>query len=107
LVWNIDTRRIWWFGFWNNWYECCFTRSAVKLLRPLPLFATAVLGAYALKEFGSEEQKSKYLPLIVDGSITTAIAIDESSHHDPANTELEAKVSNAGILIKWEKAASC
>jgi acyl-CoA dehydrogenase len=74
-----------------------------KTLTPSPLFATAVLGAYALKEFGSEEQKSKYLPLIVDGSITTAIAIDESSHHDPANTELEAKVSNAGFSLNGKK----
>ena len=74
-----------------------------KTLTPSPLFATAVLGAYALKEFGSEEQKSKYLPLIADGSITTAIAIDESSHHDPANTELEAKVSNAGFSLNGKK----
>jgi acyl-CoA dehydrogenase len=74
-----------------------------KTLTPSPLFATAVLGAYALKEFGSEQQKSKYLPLIADGSITTAIAIDESSHHDPANTELEAKVSNAGFSLNGKK----
>ena len=74
-----------------------------KTLTPSPLFATAVLGAYALKEFGSEEQKSKYLPLIAAGSITTAIAIDESSHHDPANTELEAKVSNAGFSLNGKK----
>ena len=74
-----------------------------KTLTPSPLFATAVLGAYALKEFGSEEQKSKYLPLIADGSITTAIAIDESSHHDPANTELEAKVSNTGFSLNGKK----
>ena len=74
-----------------------------KTLTPSPLFATAVLGAYALKEFGSEEQKSKYLPLIADGSITTAIAIDESSHHDPATTELEAKVSNAGFSLNGKK----
>ena len=74
-----------------------------KTLTPSPLFATAVLGAYALKEFGNEEQKSKYLPLIADGSITTAIAIDESSHHDPANTELEAKVSNSGFSLNGKK----
>ena len=74
-----------------------------KTLTPSPLFATAVLGAYAIKEFGDNEQKSKYLPLIASGKITTAVAVDESSHHNPANTELSAVTSDNGFVINGSK----
>ena len=42
-----------------------------KTLTPSPLFATAVLGASAITSFGTQDQKSKYLPLIASGEITT------------------------------------
>jgi len=74
-----------------------------KTLTPSPLFATAVLGAYAIKEFGDNEQKSKYLPLIASGKITTAVAVDESSHHNPANTKLSAVTSDNGFVINGSK----
>ena len=66
-------------------------QECAKTLTPSPLFATGVLGAYAIKEFGNDEQKNNYLPKIVNGEITTALAVDEISHHDPSATELIAK----------------
>jgi alkylation response protein AidB-like acyl-CoA dehydrogenase len=74
-----------------------------KTLTPSPLLATAVLGAYAIKEFGTDKQKSKYLPLIADGEITTAIAFDESSHHDISNTELSAVEADGSFVLNGSK----
>ena len=68
-----------------------------KTLTPSPLFATAVLGASAITSFGTQDQKSKYLPLIASGEITTAIAVDEESHHAPANTITKAEL----VKDKW------
>ena len=70
-----------------------------KTLTPSPLFATAVLGASAINTFGTQEQKSEYLPKIVSGEITTALAVDEESHHTPANTVAKAElVGNEWVL---------
>ena len=74
-----------------------------KTLTPSPLLATAVLGAYAIKEFGTDKQKSKYLPLIADGEITTAVAFDESSHHDISNTELSAVEADGSFVLNGSK----
>ena len=68
-----------------------------KTLTPSPLFATAVLGASAITSFGTQDQKSKYLPLIASGEITTALAVDEESHHAPANTITKAEL----VKDKW------
>ena len=52
--------------------------ECAKTLTPSPLFSTGVLGAFSITNFGSSEQKQNYLPKIVSGELTTALAIDES-----------------------------
>ena len=74
-----------------------------KTLTPSPLFATAVLGASAITSFGTQDQKSKYLPLIASGEITTAIAVDEESHHAPANTISKAELVNDKWILNGKK----
>ena len=78
-------------------------QECAKTLTPSPLFATGVLGAYSISEFGNDEQKNNYLPKIVNGEITTALAVDERSHHDPYATELIAKKSNSGFTLSGKK----
>ena len=78
-------------------------QECAKTLTPSPLFATGVLGAYAISEFGDDDQKNNYLPKIVNGEITTALAVDETSHHDPNATELIAKKSNSGFTLSGKK----
>ena len=78
-------------------------QECAKTLTPSPLFATGVLGAYAISEFGDDDQKINYLPKIVNGEITTALAVDETSHHDPYATELIAKKSNSGFTLSGKK----
>ena len=74
-----------------------------KTLTPSPLLATAVLGASAITSFGTQDQKSKYLPLIASGEITTAIAVDEESHHAPANTITKAELVNDKWILNGKK----
>jgi len=82
---------------------CAILQECGKTLAPSPLFATGVLGAYALTHFGSDSQKSKYLPKIASGDITTAVAIDETNHHDPSYTETNAKQDGENYILNGKK----
>ena len=74
-----------------------------KTLTPSPLLATAVLGVSAINILGSEEQKNNYLPKIVSGEITTALAIDEGNHHNPFNIGATAKLDGESWVLSGNK----
>ena len=78
-------------------------QECAKTLTPSPLFATGVLGAYAISQFGNDDQKSDYLPKIVSGEITTALAIDETSHHEPSKTEMTAEKNDSNFILNGKK----
>ena len=77
--------------------------ECAETLTPSPLFATGVIGAYSITNYGTEKQKEFYLPKIVNGELTTALAIDESSHHNPADTEIIAKKEGSSFIINGKK----
>ena len=77
--------------------------ECAKTLTPSPLFATGVLGAFSLTNFGNDDQKQEYLPKITGGDLTTALAIDESSHHNPADTEMVAKKDGKKFVLNGKK----
>ena len=78
-------------------------QECAKTLTPSPLFATGVLGAYAISNYGNEEQKKNYLPKIVNGEITTAIAVDEFSHHNPNDSVMSAKKEGSNYVLNGKK----
>mgnify|MGYP001299400143 CR=1 FL=1 len=78
-------------------------QECAKTLTPSPLFATGVIGAYSIANFGNENQKEEYLPKIVGGEMTTAFAIDESSHHNPADTEMTAEFKKEKVILNGKK----
>ena len=82
---------------------CVVLQECAKTLTPSPLFATGVLGAYAINNYGTKEQKEKYLPLIASGDLTTSVAVDESSHHNPYDTVLMAKKSSDEYVLSGKK----
>ena len=82
---------------------CVVLQECAKTLTPSPLFATGVLGAFSIKTYGTDEQKEKYLPSIASGDLTVSLAIDESSHHNPYETELSAKKNNNTYLLSGKK----
>ena len=82
---------------------CVVLQECAKTLTPSPLFASGVLGAYAINNYGTKEQKEKYLPLIASGELTTSVAVDESSHHNPYDTVLIAKKSRDEYILSGKK----
>ena len=78
-------------------------QECAKTLTPSPLFATGVLGAYAISQFGTKEQQEKYLSQIANGEITTALAIDETSHHNPFQIKMTAAKDKSNYVLNGKK----
>ena len=74
-----------------------------KTLTPSPLFSTGVLGASLITLGGNDNQKQNYLPRIVDGSLTTALALEESSRHSPFTISTKATKDGNDYKISGEK----
>jgi len=64
-----------------------------------PLIATVLLGASAINELGSDAQKSEFLPQVVSGELSLALAIDEKPHHRPCRIETSAVKSGEGYVL--------
>ena len=73
--------------------------EAGKTLTPSPLFSTGVLGASLLTLGGNDSQKQSYLPQIVDGTLTTALALEESNRHSPYSIDTQAKKNGDQFII--------
>ncbi|MDB3950650.1 acyl-CoA dehydrogenase family protein [Gammaproteobacteria bacterium] len=74
-----------------------------KTLTPSPILSTSVLGVSAINMLGSDDQKENYLPKIVAGELTTALAIDEGNHHDPFAIETTAILDGDHWVLNGEK----
>jgi alkylation response protein AidB-like acyl-CoA dehydrogenase len=74
-----------------------------RTLTPSPFFSTAILGASAFVQAGTEAQKKKYLPEIAAGNLVVALAADESSKHRPLQVGLQASASENGFTLSGEK----
>ncbi len=65
--------------------------------------STSVLAVAALKNHGSDAQKSEFLTKISAGDITVALAIDEGRKHNPAEISLSATASGNGFKLSGSK----
>ena len=74
-----------------------------RTLTPSPLFSTGVLGATLITLGGDDEQKQNYLPRIVDGSLTTALALEEGNRHSPFSISTKATKAGNEYKISGEK----
>jgi acyl-CoA dehydrogenase len=74
-----------------------------KTLTPSPLFSTGVLGASLISLGGNDSQKQSLLPKIVDGSLTTALALEEGSRHSPYSISTKAEKDGDNFKISGEK----
>ncbi|MGD8415952.1 MAG: acyl-CoA dehydrogenase family protein [Pseudomonadales bacterium] len=68
-----------------------------------PLYASALVGASALLLGGSDSQKQRLLPKVVDGSEILTLAVDEGPRHAPAATALEAVRAGDGFKLSGTK----
>jgi alkylation response protein AidB-like acyl-CoA dehydrogenase len=74
-----------------------------RTLASTPLLQTACIGASAILLGGSEAQKQEWLPKIASGEVTTALALDEGSHHNPAGVATEAERDGQGYTLNGAK----
>ena len=74
-----------------------------RTLAASPLFATAVVGASALLLGGNEEQKHALLPSVADGSLTLALALEETHHHNPTHITTTAKIQSEHFVLNGSK----
>lgn len=68
-----------------------------------PLLSTVVLGASCIELGGDDKQKSSLLPLIANGQLSLALALEESNHHDPLGCALSAERSGDQWLLRGAK----
>jgi alkylation response protein AidB-like acyl-CoA dehydrogenase len=69
-----------------------------------PYFATVILGAFPIYDFGSEEQKQKYLPDIISGSMILTLALTEKDGSmSAASIETKAVKSGQDYIINGAK----
>jgi alkylation response protein AidB-like acyl-CoA dehydrogenase len=66
-----------------------------------PFLATSVLAATAIRAAGSAAQQQHYLPLLANGKMLAALAVDERSKHQPAQCQTRAEVVNREGKTGW------
>ncbi|MFY0637260.1 acyl-CoA dehydrogenase family protein [Maricaulis maris] len=74
-----------------------------RTLTASPFLSTAIMGATALTRFGSNGQKSEWLPRIAAGEAITAVAVDEGRKHNPSSVTTKAERSGNGFKLSGRK----
>ena len=71
---------------------------------PGPFFSTVALCALPLLEYGTDEQRSKFLPLIARGEAVWTLALTESSgSHKVGEIKLRASSDGEGYVLEGDK----
>ena len=73
-----------------------------RVVAPVPLLPT-VLSAMALAEFGSDEQKSAWLPGVIAGDVLLSAALTEPGAADPSAPVTTAEPSGDGWTVTGTK----
>jgi len=74
-----------------------------RTLTSSPLISTILLGATAVNEIGSDEQKQEILPKVVAGELIISLALDENISHAPNQITTSAKKDADSFIINGEK----
>ena len=75
---------------------CVLAEQLGRVLAPVPFASTLYLFAEALLQFGSEEQKSAYLPRIAAGELTGTVALAEQTSA-PTEADLQCRFENGAL----------
>ncbi len=75
-----------------------------KSVAPVPAVATLVLGALPVTSYGTEEQKTRLLPGVADGSLLLTAALAEPGETDPLAPTTTATKVDGGWKLSGEKA---
>ncbi len=82
---------------------CLLLEELGRHLAPVPLFPALVLGALPLAEFGSAEQRGRFLPALVRGELVLSAALQETGGVAPERPRTAARRAGADWLLDGEK----
>ena len=82
---------------------CLLCQEIGRSVAPVPVYASLVLGALPLAEFGSEADKREWLPRIARGESTLTAGLMELDSTDPDRPSTQARRSGAGFTLTGEK----
>lgn len=74
-----------------------------RTVAALPLLSSVVLGGELLLAAGSEAQRQRWLPGLIDGQQRLALAIDEQGRHDPKRIKTRARREAGAWVLDGEK----
>jgi len=77
--------------------------QAGRNLSPSPLEGTVLLGATALLNLGTEEQKQAWLPRIATGEGLVSLALQETGTYDPRHLETRAEAQGDEWVLQGTK----
>ncbi len=78
-------------------------QEAGRTLAATPLYSTAILGAGLILAAGSDTQKAELLPQIASGELLTALALEETAHHNPKQVAMSAEQNGDQIILSGKK----
>ena len=79
------------------------TEETGRNLSASPLFGSVWVGGTLINLGGSDSQKSELLPKIADGSLLAALALEETTRHQPYAISTSAEVNGDSISISGKK----
>jgi alkylation response protein AidB-like acyl-CoA dehydrogenase len=83
---------------------CVIAQQIGRTVAPVPYLATIVAAAMPLAHFGSDEQRQRFLPSVIDGSATLSLALYEPDDVDvPVLPATRATPEGSGWRLDGEK----
>jgi len=82
---------------------CLLLQEIGRAVAPAPVYATALLGALPIARFGSDAQKSTWLPKVAAGEVILSGALVELDAAGPLEIATEATPDGPGFRLTGEK----
>ena len=82
---------------------CLLCEEIGRTVAPLPVYASLVLGGLPLAAFGSDRDKSEWLPRVARGQTVITAALSELDSTDPNNPTTRAERTATGYRLTGEK----
>lgn len=82
---------------------CALLEEAGAAVVPVPLWGTLVLGALPIAEFGTAEQRSRFLPRVASGESVLSAALAEPDGDDPMHVATTAHTHGNVWVLRGAK----
>ena len=84
--------------------ELCLVLEQIgKTVAYVPVYPTLMLGALPIDQFGTDEQRQKYLPRVIAGELVTTAALGETGADDLLHPTVTARKDGAGWRLDGVK----